>query len=58
MPRVVSLLLALSLAVLVGPATSAGRGLLVTVGEVTDTTAVVWVRGVAWGEVTVPMLYW
>lgn len=28
-------------------------GLLVTVGEVTDTTAVVWVRGVTWGEVTV-----
>jgi alkaline phosphatase D len=56
MPRVVCLLLALlaqSLAVLVEPATGAERGLLVTVGEVTDTTAVVWVRGIAWGEVTV-----
>jgi alkaline phosphatase D len=53
MPRAVSLLLALSLAALVGPATGAERGLLVTVGEVTDTSAVVWVRGVAWGEVTV-----
>ena len=27
--------------------------MLVTVGEVTDTTAVVWVRGVTWGEVSV-----
>ena len=27
--------------------------LLVTVGEVTDASAVVWVRGVSWGEVTV-----
>jgi hypothetical protein len=24
---------------------------LVTVGEVTDTSAVVWVRGISWGEV-------
>ena len=54
MPRAAFRLLALfSLATLVGPATGAERGLLVTVGEVTDTSAVVWVRGVAWGEVTV-----
>ena len=54
MPRAVFLLLVLSLAApLVGPAAGAERGLLVTVGEVTDTSAVVWVRGVAWGEVTV-----
>jgi alkaline phosphatase D len=32
---------------------AAASGLLVTVGEVTDTAAVVWVRGVAWGEVAV-----
>ncbi|HEX5528202.1 MAG TPA: alkaline phosphatase D family protein [Methylomirabilota bacterium] len=55
MPRAAFLLLALSLAaaVGVGPTAAAERGLLVTVGEVTDTSAVVWVRGVAWGEVTV-----
>ena len=35
------------------PAAAAEPGLLVTVGEVTDTAAVVWVRGVTWGEVTV-----
>lgn len=35
------------------PAAAAAPGLLVTVGEVTDTAAVVWVRGVTWGEVTV-----
>ncbi|HSL50243.1 MAG TPA: alkaline phosphatase D family protein [Candidatus Deferrimicrobiaceae bacterium] len=35
------------------PAAAAPPGLLVTVGEVTDTAAVVWVRGVTWGEVTV-----
>ena len=38
---------------LAAPAAAADPGLLVTVGEVTDTTAVVWVRGVTWGEVTV-----
>jgi alkaline phosphatase D len=43
----------LLVAALVSPATAAEPGLLVTVGEVTDTAAVVWVRGVAWGEVTV-----
>jgi alkaline phosphatase D len=35
------------------PAASAPAELLVTVGEVTDTTAVMWLRGVAWGEVAV-----
>ena len=50
----VSLRLALLLAAaVVSPASAAEPGLLVTVGEVTDTAAVVWVRGVAWGEVTV-----
>lgn len=49
-----SLRLALPLAAaVVSPAAAAEPGLLVTVGEVTDTTAVMWVRGVAWGEVTV-----
>jgi len=49
-----SLRLALVLAgAIVSPAAAAEPGLLVTVGEVTDTTAVVWVRGVTWGEVTV-----
>lgn len=38
---------------LVSPAPAAGPELLVTVGEVTDTAAVVWVRGIAWGEVSV-----
>ncbi|HVC64228.1 MAG TPA: alkaline phosphatase D family protein, partial [Candidatus Dormibacteraeota bacterium] len=50
----VSLRLALALAgAIVSPAAAAEPGLLVTVGEVTDTTAVVWVRGVTWGEVSV-----
>ena len=50
----VSLRLALALAgAIVLPAAAAEPGLLVTVGEVTDTTAVVWVRGVTWGEVSV-----
>ncbi len=40
-------------AALVSPAAAAEPELLVTVGEVTDTTAVVWVRGIAWGEVGV-----
>jgi alkaline phosphatase D len=35
------------------PAAAAPAELLVTVGEVTDTMAVMWVRGVAWGEVAV-----
>jgi alkaline phosphatase D len=35
------------------PATAAPPSLLVTVGEVTDTSATVWLRGIAWGEVTV-----
>jgi alkaline phosphatase D len=48
-----TLRLALLLAVVCSPAAAAEPGLLVTVGEVTDTTAVVWVRGIAWGEVTV-----
>jgi len=48
----VSLRLALLLAAaVVSPASAAEPGLLVTVGEVTDTAAVMWVRGVAWGEV-------
>jgi alkaline phosphatase D len=38
---------------LVAPAAATEPGQQVTVGEVTDTTAVVWVRGVTWGEVTV-----
>jgi len=38
---------------LVSAAAAAEPGLLVTVGEVTDTAAVLWVRGVAWGEVSV-----
>ena len=55
MPRA-ALRLALALvgaAVLPTLAAAAEPGLLVTVGEVTDTTAVVWVRGVSWGEVSV-----
>ncbi|HEY7436166.1 MAG TPA: metallophosphoesterase family protein [Methylomirabilota bacterium] len=43
----------LLVAALAPPATAATPELLVTVGEVTDTAAVMWVRGVAWGEVTV-----
>jgi alkaline phosphatase D len=35
------------------PAAAASPGLLVTVGEVTDSSAMVWLRGIAWGEVTV-----
>lgn len=38
---------------LVATAAAAEPELLVTLGEVTDTSAVVWVRGVSWGEVTV-----
>ncbi|MGH7366411.1 MAG: alkaline phosphatase D family protein [Candidatus Rokuibacteriota bacterium] len=55
MPRVrVTIRLALLLAAaLVGPAAAATPHPLVTVGEVTDTTAVMWVRGVTWGQVTV-----
>lgn len=54
MPRASRLLcLAAVLAALVSPALGAEPGLLVTVGEVTDTSAVVWVRGIAWGEVSV-----
>jgi alkaline phosphatase D len=47
---------AIGLAVLLGaglPAAATEPELLVTVGEVTDTGAVIWVRGIAWGEVTV-----
>ena len=40
-------------AAVVAPASAASPGLLVTVGEVTDTAAVVWLRGVTWGEVSV-----
>ena len=43
----------LLVAALAGPAAAATPGPLVTVGEVTDTTAVIWVRGVTWGQVTV-----
>jgi len=50
---VVGFLTALLGAALSAPVAAAQPGLLVTVGEVTDTTAVVWVRGVAWGEVAV-----
>jgi phosphodiesterase/alkaline phosphatase D-like protein len=55
MPRAAFVLgLAFALAAaLAGTAAPAEPELLVTVGEVTDTSAVVWVRGVAWGEVTV-----
>ncbi|HKC07718.1 MAG TPA: alkaline phosphatase D family protein [Methylomirabilota bacterium] len=45
--------LALLLAARLVAAAAAEPDLLVTVGEVTDTSAVVWVRGVSWGEVTV-----
>lgn len=38
---------------LVSAASAAEPRLLVTVGEVTDTAAVLWVRGIAWGEVGV-----
>jgi len=38
-------------ALLAAPAAAVEPGLLVTVGEVTDTSAVIWVRGIAWGEV-------
>jgi alkaline phosphatase D len=40
-------------AAVAAPAAAVPAGLLVTVGEVTDTAAVVWVRGATWGEVTV-----
>ncbi|MEX2222632.1 MAG: alkaline phosphatase D family protein [Candidatus Rokuibacteriota bacterium] len=55
MPHVrLTIRLALLLAVgLVAPAPAATAGLLVTVGEVTDAAAVIWVRGVTWGQVTV-----
>ena len=39
--------------VLTAPAAAVEPELLVTVGEVTDTSAVVWVRGIAWGEVAI-----
>ena len=52
MRRAAALVLLLSTA-LVWPATAAEPGLLITVGEVTDTGAVLWVRGVAWGPVAV-----
>lgn len=35
------------------PASAGAAGLLVTVGDVTDTAAVLWVRGVSWGDVAV-----
>ena len=47
------LVLGLVFALAAPPAAAAEPDILVTVGEVTDTSAVVWVRGVAWGEVTV-----
>jgi alkaline phosphatase D len=55
MPRAALVLgLALALAAaLPGTAAPADPELLVTVGEVTEASAVVWVRGVSWGEVTV-----
>jgi alkaline phosphatase D len=40
-------------ALLTVPAAAAEPELLVTVGEVTDTAAVLWIRGVAWGEVSI-----
>jgi alkaline phosphatase D len=49
-PRLIWLGLLLAV-LLVAPAAAVEPGLLVTVGEVTDTSAVIWVRGVAWGEV-------
>ena len=50
----VSLRLALGLAAaIVAPAAAAEPGLLVTVGELTVSTEMLWVRGVTWGEVTV-----
>ena len=54
--RGASLLLSLAwllAATAVPPAGAAPAELLVAVGEVTDTTAVMWVRGVTWGEVAV-----
>jgi alkaline phosphatase D len=51
-PRLIRLGLLLA-ALLTVPAAAAEPGLLVTVGEVTDTAAVVWIRGVAWGEVSI-----
>jgi alkaline phosphatase D len=48
------LLLAAALSALaVAPAPAADSRLLVTVGEVTDTAASVWVRGITWGPVSV-----
>ncbi|HET7876205.1 MAG TPA: alkaline phosphatase D family protein [Methylomirabilota bacterium] len=45
--------LAVPLLLVLAAAAQAGEpGLLVTVGEVTDTAAVVWVRGQSWGRVT------
>ena len=51
-PQLIRLALLLA-AVLASPAAAAEPGLLVTVGEVTDASAVIWVRGVAWGEVSI-----
>lgn len=50
---IVRLALLLVTVALVFPAGAAGPGLLVTVGEVTDTAAVLWVRGSTWGRVDV-----
>ena len=51
-PRLLRLALLLA-AALVAPAAAGEPALLVTVGEVTDTAAVIWVRGIAWGEVSI-----
>ncbi|HEU4438279.1 MAG TPA: alkaline phosphatase D family protein [Methylomirabilota bacterium] len=51
-PRLIRLGLLLA-ALLASPAAAVEPGLLVTVGEVTDSSAVIWVRGVAWGEVAI-----
>ena len=49
-PKLIQLGLLLA-ALFTASAAAVEPGLLVTVGEVTDTSAVMWVRGVAWGEV-------
>jgi len=51
-PRLIRLGILLA-ALLAAPAVAVEPDPLVTVGEVTDTSAVIWVRGITWGEVAI-----
>ena len=51
-PRLIRLGILLA-ALFVAPAAAVEPEPLVTVGEVTDTAAVIWVRGITWGEVSI-----